>query len=139
MPANIVLVVPPPQWFVLSAIALVYVSVLIVLLFIRGSLRATGWRLGDALSEEGEITDSTGATVKQLMPSTSRLIAFYGLIVLILLFLGFGVFALYFFATGQAMNGVDDVIKFLLAGLSLFAPYAVNQTRAAIESLSNHG
>jgi hypothetical protein len=128
---------PAPQWFILSAIILVYVSVIGAFLMIRNSLRTTGtWHLGDALAEEAEITNDAGVAITKMMPSTSRLIAFFGLIALLILFLGFGIFALYSVATGHEIQGINSISKFLLTGMSLFAPYAVNQARAAIESLS---
>jgi hypothetical protein len=126
-----------PDWFILSTIILVYVSVIGAFLMIRKSLRSTGtWHLGDALAEEAEITNDAGVAIKKMMPSTSRLIAFFGLIALLFLFLGFGIFALYSVATGHEIQGIGSITKFLLTGMSLFAPYAVNQARAAIESLS---
>ena len=126
-----------PQMFILGAILVVYGSVIGAFLLVRSSLHASGtWHLGDALAEEAEVTNDAGVTISKMMPSTSRLIAFFGMIMLLFLYLGFGAFALYFFASGKPIPDVNDVCKFLLGGMALFAPYAVNQVRAAVESLS---
>ena len=60
-----------------------------------------------------------------------------GMIVILLLFIGFGVFALFSFAkTGNMPESMDNVVDFLLAGLTLFAPYVVNRFSNLFESLS---
>jgi hypothetical protein len=59
-----------------------------------------------------------------------------GMMTMFLLFLGFGSFAMYQVATTEEMpSGVDSVIKFLLAGMSLFAPYLVNKFASVFDSL----
>lgn len=60
-----------------------------------------------------------------------------GMIVILLMFLGFGAFALYSFAkTGNMPDSIDKVVNFLVAGLTLFAPYVVNKFSKVFESLS---
>jgi hypothetical protein len=124
------------------------------------------WSLADALSEEYDITemkqtlDATGkplldaagkpvlevvhdtATGKpQLMTemraSSSRVIALMGMIVILLMFIGFGIFAIHGFAkTGCMPESTQKVIDFLYAGVVLFAPYAINKFSKVFESLS---
>jgi hypothetical protein len=91
----------------------------------------TTWSLADALSEEADITvdDANGQPVKKtvLAASTSRLIAFIGTIAILSLYLGFGAIILCEYGkTGQVSNA-DTIAKYLLAGLTLFAPYVVNK------------
>jgi hypothetical protein len=125
----------------------IIIFVLILILFgiatVRVALLNSTWSLADALSEEVEVTfkekidgeyipkfdDNLKAVmVTQLAPSSSRLIAFIGLIAILAMFVGFGAFSLYYFAFGDGIpKGLDDVIKFLLAGMTMFAPYVVNK------------
>jgi len=143
----------PDKWFVYLVIIIVLFGSLVTLLVIRTALSASNWSLAKALSEEAEVTamktDASGNTkprldsskkpvmITELCPSTSRLVAFMGMIVILLMFIGFGSFALYSFAvTGNMPNSIDKVVNFLLAGLTLFAPYAVNKFSSMFESLS---
>ncbi len=113
------------------------------------------WSLADALSEETEAA-AVGATpvaggaagVPPVQPltsplvniplaSSSRLIAFLGSIVILFLFLGFGLVALYDFATMGALPPSTSSVKdYLLTGLTLFAPYAVNKFSSLFEGLT---
>lgn len=118
---------------------------------IRAALNKANWNLGDALSEEVEISDVTTnagskeeATAVESKPaksdevkppmvtvmraSISRLIALMGMMVILFIFIGFGVFSLYSYAfTGEMPDSTDKVIQFLTGGLTLFAPYLVNK------------
>jgi hypothetical protein len=56
------------------------------------------------------------------------------------MFLAFGSFALFAFAkSGEMPSSIDQVVKFLLAGLTLFAPYAVNKFSKLFEGLAPKG
>lgn len=127
-----------------DALALVMIGLLaliglIFLAIIFTRLSASGWSLAEALSEnvaEPEF-DSAGnpvmaggvqATRSRMVPSTSRLIALMGLFAILLLYIGFGGAALYYFTTGQALPPqIGEVRSFLYAGLTLFAPYIVSK------------
>jgi hypothetical protein len=75
--------------------------------------------------------------ITELRASVSRVVALMGMITILLMFLGFGTFALLSFAnTGNMPNSIDKVVSFLVAGLTLFAPYVVNKFSAIFESLS---
>jgi len=143
----------PDSWFIYSVIILVLIGSLITLLVIRSALGDSRWSIADALSEEVEITatrtddkgvstviyDDAGkpAMVTELRASSSRVIAFMGMIVILLMFLGFGSFALYYFAkTGKMPDSIDKVVNYLMAGLTLFAPYIVNKFSSIFESLA---
>ncbi len=76
----------------------------------------------------------------EMRASVSRLVALMGMMVILLMFLGFGSFALYEFAvTGSVPDSIDKAIKFLVAGLTLFAPYVVNKFSNLFESLAPKG
>lgn len=133
----------PAPWFVYGVIILILAAALIALLMVRAAVAGSRWSMADALSEESEVSakvkvgaewqdrlDDQGKpiTVVEMRASISRLIALMGTIAILIMFLGFGAFALFRFAmTGEMPKGTDDVVNFLLAGLTLFAPYLVNK------------
>ena len=136
----------PESWFIYTVVIVVLVGAILALAFIRAALSASTskWSLAEALSEEVTVTDtekSEGQTeskeVTKLCASSSRLVALMGMVVLLIMFLGFGTFALYSFGkTGKLPSSIDKVVHFLLAGLTLFAPYTVNKFASVFESLS---
>jgi hypothetical protein len=142
----------PAPWFVYGIIIVVLVAALVSLLMIRAAVGQSSWSLADALSEETEVTarikvegewqdrlDAEGKpiTVIQMRASVSRLIALMGMIAILLTFLGFGAFALFHFGmTGDMPRGTDDVVSFLAAGMTLFAPYVVNKFSALFDGLA---
>lgn len=133
----------PSDLVVYTVIGVVLFGSIIAMWLIRAALGNTNWNLGDALSEDVEIsnvtTDAEGkeevkldagkpTMVTVMRASTSRLIAFMGMMVILLIFIGFGVFSLYSYAfTGEMPDSTDKVIQFLTGGLTLFAPYLVNK------------
>jgi hypothetical protein len=123
----------PSEWVVYTVIGVVVCGSIIAMLLIRAALGNTNWNLGDALSEDVEISSVTTdegkpTTVTVMSASISRLIAFMGMMVILLIFIGFGVFTLYSYAfTGEMPDSTDKVIQFLTGGLTLFAPYLVNK------------
>ncbi len=132
--------VSPCIWFVYGIIATVFIASLLAMALIRKALEGTKFSLSDALSEEVTITDPsdpTGKTTKtELVGSTSRVIALMGSIVIMMMFVGFGAFVLYYYGTVQAVPAATkDVISFLVAGLTMFAPYTVNQFSSIFANL----
>jgi hypothetical protein len=126
---------PPVLDLVYAVGAAVFALSVLGLLVVRGLLvKSPGWSLGDALSEEADLTNDQGTPIKVMRASASRLIAFSGLLVMLFLYFGFGMFLLYYFGTGQKVpqDVLDGIQKFMMAGLALFAPYALNQVRAAM-------
>ena len=87
--------------------------------------KESDWSLGKALSE----TLGDGSTEKPItfIPSSSRLIAFIGSLVLIGTFLSGSFYVVWGLFNCQPMDRLDDFGKFILAGSALFAPYAVNK------------
>src|SRR5262249_21552307 len=95
---------PPATGFVYAVIAVVLVMTIVALAAVAQKLAATAtWSLADALSEETDLTVSDannlpytvdGVVVKktELRASSSRLIAFLGMIAILVMFIGFGVF-----------------------------------------------
>ncbi|MFN9660434.1 MAG: glycoside hydrolase family protein [Cyanobacteriota bacterium] len=82
------------------------------------------------------IGDLSGKTenVMLLEASSSRMIATLGGFGILMLYMGFGTFALYSFGlTCQLPTSMTAVTTFLLSGLSLFAPYVANKVSTAIQ------
>jgi hypothetical protein len=126
--------------FIYVVIAAVYAAVFIVFATVSRILGASSskWSLADALSEEADLTvdDGTGKPMmaagaavnkSELRASSSRLIAFVGTVAILLLFLGFGAFMLWDYAKTGTIRNANDVRSYLMAGLTLFAPYVVNK------------
>lgn len=143
----------PASWFTYGIVGVVLLGSIVSLLMIRTALTLSVWSFSDALSEPTETTaweadtggvkriklDAEGKplTVTEMRASSSRMIALMGTLVILLMFLGFGSVALYSFAnTGTLPESMDKVVDFLLAGLTLFAPYTVNKFAGMFESLS---
>ena len=133
--------------------ALVYILILIVLsglcLALASVRRALGrsdskWSLANALSEEAGLSvdqngvpyNVNGNVVKQtiLVASTSRLIALVGMLIIAALFIGFGTVELWAFAKTGTLFATSDILKFLVGGMTLFAPYAVNKFASTFAS-----
>ncbi len=142
----------PSQWFVYTIIGVVLFGSILAILFIRKALSTISWKLGDALSEDVELSLTTNTDGKEevkldasgkptmvtvMRASVSRLIAMMGMMVILFIFIGFGTFTLYSYAfTGEMPLSTDMVIKFLSGGLTLFAPYLVNKFASIFETLS---
>ena len=115
--------------------SLLFVLVLVVLL---GLFRG-GWQLSDALSEEAANQPNPLPVGQKpvMVASSSRFIALLGLLIIMVLFLGFGYYILY-----AAFNGHMDQINstkimgFLFSGAIMFAPYLANQLQTAFSSLA---
>jgi hypothetical protein len=127
-----------PPWVPL---AFTIAALLLGLLYFKHGLSATTatgqrWSLADALSEESTVTNAEGKPTTMMLASTSRLIALYGMLVILSIFLGVGVIVLWDLAvSGKTPSGLDAAMKLLTGGMSLFAPYIVNQVRSAFQSI----
>ena len=124
-----------PWLFVL----LIWVIAIWAAILVRNSLGAnsTGgqWRLADALSEADTIGTNGAAAAPRLVASSSRLIAFLGLIVMLILFLGFGsIGVLHLLRTGQVPD-LDKIAGYFVGGATLFLPYLANQAKEAVSAL----
>lgn len=133
---------PPNALFVCGVILFLLIILFFVLSSVRNALAdktsdKIKWSLSEALSEECELTNDHGEKETKLVASTSRLVAFMGMLAILVLFIGFGTFALYQFAmTGELGDSTDKVVNFLVAGLTLFAPYAVNKFSSLFENIA---
>jgi hypothetical protein len=94
-----------------------------------------GWRLSDALSEEGDITGPGGGKQTVMLASSSRLIALLGMIVIMALFLGVGTVVIWDLAESNTTPALDGILRYFLAGAGLFIPYSINQIRSGFESI----
>lgn len=137
---------PAPTWVVVLVFGTVLGFLLISLSAVRRSLaNDPDWKLAHALSEELDTppptppaSGATGVTppvAPVLVGSSSRLIAFMGMLVIMAFFTGVGLWLLWsLLRTGQVPD-MDRLVNFFYGGAMLFAPYMVNQLRAALGSL----
>lgn len=111
--------ISPQYWIMLLMWAIISIGMTVFYaIAIRetvGTLRRSNdWSLAKALQE------SDGK------PSSSRLIAFLGLLILMVLYMELGYVVIWRLLNNESMPSVQP---FLLTGLSLFAPYAFNQIK----------
>jgi hypothetical protein len=133
----------PPDPVIYTVIALVYVGIIAGIAAAANTLGASSqatatsapWRLSDALSEEGDVTDASGVKRTIMVASSSRLIALFGMIVIMALFLGVGTVVLWSFAKTGTVEKLDGILQYFLAGAGLFIPYSINQIRAGFGSI----
>ncbi|MDP3282202.1 MAG: hypothetical protein Q8M57_14365 [Nitrosomonas sp.] len=144
-------VVADPR-LIYAVISVIFLGSLISVALIRSALSDSKWSLADALSEEAKVSsleadgnggfkprsDAAGnpVMITELRASSSRMIALVGMMVILLMFLGFGIFAVYSFSKTGVMPDTENITNFLIAGLTLFAPYLVNQFAAIFEKLA---
>jgi hypothetical protein len=138
---------PIPDALVYLLIALVLIGLCLALASVRRALGRpdSRWSLANALSEEADLTVDpnggpygvNGAVVKEtvLVASTSRLIALVGMLAIVALFIGFGTIELWAFAKTGTLLATTDILKFLVGGTTLFAPYVVNKFASAFASI----
>ncbi len=155
--------VPPNNWMLYSVPIIVFVGGIVGIAYIRRALiKAATWSFADALSEEVKIKPAVKTTtskdangndivvveplldkdgkpimLSEMRASTSRVIALMGMIVILLMYMGFGVFALYSFgAAGKLSDELNDVATFLAYGMTLFAPYLVNKFSSLFQKIA---
>jgi hypothetical protein len=131
----------PDSVFAYILVACVAAATIVAFLMIRSALYNSTWSLSDALSEEADIgidkdgkpflgPDGKPVVVSELRASTSRFIALFGLIGILMMYVGFGLVTLKIFASGKPLpdpTQVKEITTFLFAGLTMFAPYIVNK------------
>jgi len=99
------------------------------------------WSLAKALSETETVENSDVKDPSKLVkstttiPSTSRLIAMLGMMIIVVLFLGIGITIIWNLGSTGSMPKLTDLTTFLYGGASLFAPYAINKFSEAFKSL----
>jgi hypothetical protein len=143
--------------------ALVLIGSFVALSHVDRRLKQEGWSLANALSEptqlqvpmdprwldsigdKADVDDAGGdkpptnaqlQTVTVLEASTSRLIALVGMIVILLMYLGFGIFSLFNYGFTCSMPASSGAVTaFLYSGLTLFAPYVANKFSSVFQPM----
>lgn len=142
---------------------IVIFGTLLSILVIRKSLPKE-WSLADALSEDVELSATTEVKeskngvdtvtktplydgdgkpflVTEMKASSSRLIALIGMLVILFMYIGFGSLLLLDFGKNNKISDPDalsEIIKFLVAGMTLFAPYLVNKFASLFQGLTSN-
>ena len=129
----------PQQSMAVWILILISLIILFVIWRVVAALSAAGstWTLAMALSENEVLKDAAGNPVtdpvtgqpKSLVSaSSSRLIAFMGMVVIVCMFLGIGYYIIWGLFTGiDVAAKLTGIWAYFAAGSSLFAPYAANQ------------
>lgn len=136
--------VPMSQGLLVCILGATYVLVLFGIHWLaKGLSKDNAWSMGKALSENTIVEQPDPAdpskTIKAPMSSSSRLIAFLGMIVLLATFLAFGSAAIWSMGTTGSMPDMKSALEFLLTGSALFAPYLFNQSKEALKAFGKTG
>ncbi|KAF0234472.1 MAG: hypothetical protein FD177_853 [Desulfovibrionaceae bacterium] len=137
---------PMPEGLLKGIITTMYILIALGFIGTWKSLHSDKyWSMARALSENTvvEQQDPADATKKTSvvidLPSSSRLIAFIGLIVLMVTFLTLGAVMIWTLGrTGQIIS-MENAQNYLLAGMSMFAPYLFNQGKEALKAFGKPG
>jgi len=112
---------------------LIFIAAVVVLSLFVASLK--GWSLGDALSEESSMQPATITSKKDviMVASSSRIIAFLGLLGILTIVLGVGYAVIWrLFVYGDTPD-LSQVRNYLFGSACLFAPYLANQLREVFD------
>ncbi|WP_395286878.1 hypothetical protein [Klebsiella quasipneumoniae] len=95
-------------------------------------LKTQGWSLAEALSEPSPPPDTAApAVIVPPVPfaSSSRLIAFVGMVIIAIIFVDTGYYVIYalFYDSLKISSNLKSVSHFLMFGGTLFAPYIFNK------------
>ena len=139
---------PPPAESSFAAylvMGIAIVTIVALAMIYRNIRRATDWSLTEALSEEvpvgpvvlnaagAPLVDNEGKIQHEtvMKASSSRLIAFFGTIVIMMLYIGAGLAVLKnVAANGTVPAETEKLTTFFVSGMVLFAPYVVNKFSA---------
>ena len=126
--------------FVYIILVVLIVIIAVALTYIRSSIASIArLSLSQALSEDVQlpVKDADGKQIigadgkvvlePTMVSSSSRVIAFMGSVMLLFMFMGFGLFSMLRFAVGADLKSLGEIGTFLITGLTLFAPYIVNK------------
>ena len=128
------------KWFDVVTVAIPVILFLLFLLVLGARLKGDNqWNLGEALSESEPLRYQNGNPVlingrPSYPSSSSRLIAFIGLFVIVTWAMGILIPATYRFAKTGEVPDLTEFSKFLLAVAGIFTPYIANRIAGAIKS-----
>lgn len=121
---------PPPTPMPGFAITLIMIGIVVAIvgsvIMIGVRLKQSSWTLKDALTEPS--VAPAGEPPPIGAASSSRLIALLGMVVILILFVGVGLVAVWQFAENDKVD-LSQFQSYFLAGASLFVPYIFNQVR----------
>ena len=107
------------------------------LLIILKALRAGHWSLAAALSEEADLPTGTptpaAGQLPPTLPSTSRLIALIGTVIMGTFFIGVGYYVMWQLCNGQPITAASNAWTFFAAGATLFLPYGANKVTSILK------
>ncbi|MCG5074070.1 hypothetical protein [Paraburkholderia tagetis] len=124
--------------YTLKIVILIGMSVLLFvsLIIVIKSLRVQKWSLALALSEEASLPEGTpqpaAGQLPPMVPSSSRLIALFGTIILGTFFIGVGFYVIWQLCSGGRIDMANSAWAFFASGATLFIPYGVNKAASAL-------
>jgi hypothetical protein len=104
-----------------TMIAMIVLLIAVIGWIARVLRQSAGWSLAVALSEGGQA-------------SSSRMIAFFGFIVIVDVLLGFGLFSVWSLFHTKALPSMTGALSLLGGSATLFTPYFANQVKAGFAS-----
>jgi hypothetical protein len=118
---------------VISMAVVMFIGLLIVI----KTLRVQKWSLATALSEEASLPEGTptpaAGQAPPMVPSSSRLIALIGMIVLGTFFIAVGFYVVLQLYSGQPIDKANAAWGFFASGATLFLPYGANKLSSAFQ------
>jgi hypothetical protein len=107
------------------------------LLIVIKTLRVQKWSLATALSEEASLPEGTPTPAAgqspPMVPSSSRLIALIGMIVIGTFFIAIGFYVVLQLYSGQPIDKANAAWGFFASGATLFLPYGANKLSSAFQ------
>src|SRR5260221_7692914 len=113
---------------------------LMVVMFVVSIRNLGQWKLSEALSDttdskttETKLGASTPTITESQQPisSSSRLIAFFGMQMILVVYFGFSISIIWRYVNFGTLPNLTDITYFLAGGATLFAPYIANQAQTA--------
>lgn len=124
----------PIQYIVIFIYIVMTLTYIVVFRQVFSLLKTQGWSLTDALSEPPPPPGPPGPAAPAIVPptpfaSSSRLIAFVGMVIIAIIFVGTGYYVIYalFNDPSNISGNLESVRTYLMYGGTLFAPYVVNK------------
>jgi hypothetical protein len=126
-----------PDWLINSILFGMTIVWVFALLMIMKALRKQDWDLSKALSEEAQLPAGTptpaAGQLPPTLPSTSRLIALIGTVILGTFFLGVGYYVIWQLCNGQPITAANNAWAFFATGSTLFLPYGLNKVTSILK------
>lgn len=110
----------------ITVMAFMVISYIYIMKLVFSLINSGGINLQEALSEEKEQPVAEGVQVP-LVSSSSRIISFFGSLIMTIVFMAIGLYVIWGLFTCQDLKNLESTGSYFLAGSAIFAPYAFNK------------